>query len=124
MLYALCMNKFPLFTSSMLFFMVFKCGLSTHEGTWLIHVKNFLMFNIFHHLLNFTSITRLVNGFSSSNFPHLETCLLCFSSIIWTICVSLDVSSIYLSTKWTVLASLNFDFFYMHAILVHHLDML
>ena len=25
----------------------FKCGPSTHEGIWLDHDKNFLMFNIF-----------------------------------------------------------------------------
>ena len=63
-------TNISLFTSSI---SGFKRGLSTHEGTWLVHVKNFLMFNIFHHPLNFTIITSLMNGISSSNFPHLET---------------------------------------------------
>jgi len=29
---------------------------------WLVHDKNFLMFNILYHSSNFTTITRLVNG--------------------------------------------------------------
>ena len=112
-----------LFTSSIT---SFKHSLSTHEGTWLVHVKNFLMFNIFHHPLNFTIITRLVNDVSSSNFPCLETQLvLLFIHNLDNLRVfRQDVSSIYSPTKWIALVGLNFDCFYMHAILVHHLDIL
>ena len=116
-------TNISLFTSSII---GFQCGLSTHEGTWLIHVKNFLMFNTFHHPLNFTSITRLVNGVSSSNFPCLETQLvLLFVRILDNLRVfRRDISSIYSSTKWIVLVGLNFDYFYVHTILIHHLETL
>ena len=40
-----CMDE--LFFIYIIHYIGFKCGPSTHEGIWLIHDKNFLMFNIF-----------------------------------------------------------------------------
>ena len=37
----------PFFFIHIIYYIGFKCGPSTHEGIWLVHDKNFLMFNIF-----------------------------------------------------------------------------
>ena len=48
---------------------------------WLVHDKNFLMFNILYHSLSFTSITRLANDTGISSFTHPKTWQLILFSV-------------------------------------------